>query len=430
MKLPASLRERPFLRQMLTLMSGTAGAQVISILLTPIIARLFSPEDYGLQGLYVSISTICTVLVCLKYEYAIVLPAKDREARSLALLALAIVCGFVLLVGIAVLFAAAPIARLFSAPEIARWLYFVPLSLLLLGSYAVFSYYLTRQKRFKAQAVAQVAAIGGTSGTKLLAGWMGSGPIGLLAGILVGQAINAIGIVWAALRGEKAREWREARADIPLVAREYKQFPFFIAPQSMLNSLTQALPNFLLATYASVADVGHFTMSRSLILLPLSFLLPAFRKVYYPTLSDTWNQSGNIKPMLGKAIKGLFAIALLPMLLVVTVGPQLFSFVLGAEWLEAGNFARLICIWAFFGVLVAPATACAQVLRKQKILFYQELVLSLRVLAFWWFLRDGSALLALGAYTTTSALVSTGFIVYIWRLTGRMQREKDELTED
>ena len=72
-----------YARNVLTLMTGTTLAQAIPIAISPILTRLYSPEDFGTFGLYMAIVAIASVLVTGRYELAILLPKRDRDAMHI-----------------------------------------------------------------------------------------------------------------------------------------------------------------------------------------------------------------------------------------------------------------------------------------------------------------------------------------------------------
>lgn len=64
-------------------MSGATLAQGLSFILSPVTTRLFSPEVFGDTSVFASITSIVGVIICLRYELAIVLPQDDDEGFSL-----------------------------------------------------------------------------------------------------------------------------------------------------------------------------------------------------------------------------------------------------------------------------------------------------------------------------------------------------------
>ena len=72
-----------FAGDVLKLVSGTTIAQLIGILASPILTRLYAPEAFGALALFTSITSILGVIACLRYELAIMLPESDEDAANL-----------------------------------------------------------------------------------------------------------------------------------------------------------------------------------------------------------------------------------------------------------------------------------------------------------------------------------------------------------
>lgn len=79
--------DRPSVRHVMTVATGTAAAQAISMAFAPLITRFHGPEAFGLQSLFLSIVALLATLAALSYPIAIVLPRSDSrnvlEARCL-----------------------------------------------------------------------------------------------------------------------------------------------------------------------------------------------------------------------------------------------------------------------------------------------------------------------------------------------------------
>jgi len=66
------LAQSRFFRGVVAIAGGTAIAQAVGVLLSPIITRLYTPEAMGLWGLFVSFLGVASVVSTLRYEVAIV----------------------------------------------------------------------------------------------------------------------------------------------------------------------------------------------------------------------------------------------------------------------------------------------------------------------------------------------------------------------
>ena len=91
----ARFRGSEFAKNTAVLTIGTAVAQAIGVLITPILSRIFTPADYGLVALYGAVVTICATVITLRYEIRVLLPEADDEAKNIVILVvvLALVIG-------------------------------------------------------------------------------------------------------------------------------------------------------------------------------------------------------------------------------------------------------------------------------------------------------------------------------------------------
>ena len=140
-------------RATLTLLAGGALAQLIPLALGPLIARLFTPEAFGLSTQFFTVAAALAVAASLRYEQALPLAPDEGEARALLALALA-------LVGVATLLCL-PLAWALHA---AGWLplpALLPLAMASTGLLQVLMLWTNRAQRFRALAVSRVAQYGG-----------------------------------------------------------------------------------------------------------------------------------------------------------------------------------------------------------------------------------------------------------------------------
>src|SRR3990172_4827454 len=79
-----------YFNDVMLLISGTTASQIIIVLSYPFITRLFSPEDFGILAVFSSVVGIIAVVLCLRYEAAIMLPSADEDAANLLAGSLAI----------------------------------------------------------------------------------------------------------------------------------------------------------------------------------------------------------------------------------------------------------------------------------------------------------------------------------------------------
>lgn len=177
-----------YVGDVLKLASGTAVGQALSILLAPVLARIFAPEAFGTAAVFTSLLSVIGAVVCLRYQFAIMLPEKDEDAASLVVGSLFFVGMFAAMTTLGVLFLREPIARWLKAPDLEPTLWLLPIAVLATGATSVFRYWNTRMKRFGLLWGTRIA--GSVSGS---AAKLGLGLLGYVApGALIGGNVPVV----------------------------------------------------------------------------------------------------------------------------------------------------------------------------------------------------------------------------------------------
>src|SRR5690606_36452993 len=127
---------------------GTALAQGITIISTPIITRLYIPSDFGLLGIYSSILTILLVIASLRYEYAIPVPKDSSRAATILILCLMIITGVTGILCISFLLIGSRIAEMLDLQDLLPYSWLVLVGLLGAGIYQALNYWAIRQRDY------------------------------------------------------------------------------------------------------------------------------------------------------------------------------------------------------------------------------------------------------------------------------------------
>ena len=158
-------------------------------------------------------------------------------------------------------------------------------------------------------------------------------------------------------------------------AKEYADFPLYGGTRGLLNSLSQSIPLILLTYYFGAVVAGLYFMSMRILQLPMNLVLISLRQVFFQKASEVYNTGGDTYALFKKVTLGLMSMAIGPALIIVFFAPPLFSFVLGAKWYVAGEYARWLVIWMASAFPNVPSNIFGQVYRKQRNLLLQEVAL-------------------------------------------------------
>jgi lipopolysaccharide exporter len=179
---PKKDSQKAFAKDVALIVGGTTIAQVIGILTSPIITRLFGAEAFGLSALFASLVNTIVVISCLRYEFTIMLPKKDEEAINLLAVSLIINTTISFILIPTMWFLGQDIADILNAPNLAQYLWLVPLMVFLTGSFQAINYWNSRKRQFRRLSTAQVSKAASNAGSQILFGYAGLATGGSLIG--------------------------------------------------------------------------------------------------------------------------------------------------------------------------------------------------------------------------------------------------------
>ena len=350
-------------------MTGTAMAQAIPIAASPILTRLYTPEDFGLLALFLATFSILSTIVTGKYELAIMAPATVSESQTVVFLSLLIaVVIFIITIIPAILFSQ-EIAAFLGNPDIAPWLGFVPITVLCLGVYQSIDYWLNRQKNYKQMAINKLGKAGSISLLQLVMGFLGG--VGLIIGHIVGW-ILAILVIFAKTRlSFREFDFKSVKA----MALEYKSYPILQAPSSLLAAVSVQAPIFIMTRYFEETMVGFFSLVIRILSAPAALIAKSTGQVFFERVSHHASHAPELLIRdLYQVSSKLAIISLAVFTPVLFFGREIFAIVFGAEWAEAGSYAQVLVFAIAIQFVVSPLSTILLAIGKIKVSSFWQLV--------------------------------------------------------
>ena len=355
-----------FFANVLVLMSGTAFAQIITVVTAPVITRLFNADAFGFFTLYSTLMSIISIIICMRYEYAIVLPEDGKDAKNLFALASIFTFGMSIVAFLVILFFRNSIAILLTGTvRFASLLWLLPLSMLFAGFFQSLNYWFTRNKGFKKLAFSHMTQSFFSSTTQIGLGFLkSSGSFWLIIGQIVGQ-ISAVFVLGEKfLKSEFHQFISQVSWDgIKKVARKYKKFPIFNTWSSVLNSLAAGLPVFFLNKAFGPQATGYYGLTLRVINIPLTLIGSSVAQAIFPKLALEKDKLGTVQ----RTIKTLAFLGLI-LFISLQLSPFLFGIVFGPEWKQAGVYARILAASMVIKFIVSPISSVLIVYDKQETL--------------------------------------------------------------
>lgn len=357
------------LLNIIILATGTAGAQAITILVSPIVTRLYGPEAFGVLGAFLALVMVVSPVAALCYPIAMVLPRQDNEARKLAILSATLAFLLALIITVALLFFSEWIVAKLRLEAILAFTLFVPLAMFLSALHQILQQWLIRKKQFKVTAKVAFFQSAIVNSAKVGFGWLNPIAAVLIVIATLAHALQALMLFVGAkstLLGQPSQPSdAEHSASIWQLARKYYDFPMFRAPQVFLNAVSQSLPVLMLLSFFGPAAAGFYALAKTILAMPSNLLGKAVADVFYPRITEAANNGENVAVLLNKATRALATAGFAPFAIIVIAGPWLFGFVFGAEWTSSGEYARWMALWLYAGFLNRPSVAAIATLSLQ-----------------------------------------------------------------
>jgi len=217
-------------RNILKILSSKVAVQLITFATFPILARIFTPEVFGIRQVFSSIFAILAVICCLRYELSIPLGRDKKEAASSFLLSVFLTVVFAAAAVVAVAFLKDDVARWYKMPELEVFLWLLPLFVLVSGVGMALRYWAGYEKRFGAIAWAGLGSALGQKPVSLV--WalvFGATVTALFVGAF-GQIAVAVILFTVFLGRGLIRDIKSSDIDFKAiwsVAKRHKKFPIF-----------------------------------------------------------------------------------------------------------------------------------------------------------------------------------------------------------
>jgi O-antigen/teichoic acid export membrane protein len=375
-KLIQLLNKSSFLKNSLTLMSGTIIAQIFSFATLPILTSIYNPGEFGLFGLFSAILIIVAVLTNGGYESAIMLPKTNIEAQYLLFLCGIINISISMISLMIISFFNYYLSHLIEDKSILNWLYLLPFSVFLEGLYISLSTFLNRHKDYKNLTQAKILQAFSSGVISIVIGYFFKSILGgLIIGFVFGQLISCISLL---INSIKYIDFSKNNfQEIKNQAITYKDFPRFSIGANYLNTVSRQLPFFLIPYfYIDKNILGYFTLTSKILLAPITLISNTISQIFYEKAARAKEMGGNhLREITLKLAKNLSLLGIFPMIIIMIWGKELFSIAFGIKYEMAGQYARWLIPWFTMMCIINPLSYLADIQRRLKFQLNFNLIL-------------------------------------------------------
>ncbi|MCB0760890.1 MAG: oligosaccharide flippase family protein [Flavobacteriales bacterium] len=325
-------------------MTGTGLSQVLGIVLSVFVARIFDRDDFATLEQFAMYLVIASVITTGKFELAVMKPREEGKAIDVIKVAFWLSVVTCLIAQIIVAFGSEAIAERNQNPELATWLWFLPLALFFFSQFNIFNYWFSRNKSYKKVAASKVIFSLVSEPLKIvfgLLGWLSGGLVmavtaGRLTsgGYMLGSFVKEKG--WAALKYE-LMPMKEAW-------KEYRKYPLYVVPGSFLSRIAQWAHIALFSHFFGLYSIAFFALSRRVFLTPLSILSVSYSQVFYQRISDI-ESIAEVRKLYLRSLRNLSAVGVGLLIMVYLLPANSLGVLFGDKWIETLDYLRILSFW-------------------------------------------------------------------------------------
>ena len=339
------IRKSELAKNTSVLISGTAIAQLIPILLQPVLRRYYSPEIFGAYAVYLSLVGILIIVSSFKYELAIIIPKKDKEAANVLFLSQSLNFVFNLILFCFIVVYKHGILKLLNlSEEYTLFLYLVPVGTFLYNLYQGLNYWLIRQKAFFSVSLNKFVRRGTEGAFQVLFKWLGAS-VGLIFGDLIGHVANNISGICQVSR-KRFYLSSYSLTKIKYVAKKYVEYPRYNLVTSFMAACSFLLPMIYINKYFSTQYAGYFDLSKLLLSVPFALVATSISNVLLQRTSEKFKSGKSFKRELYSMFLIVFIIAVIEVIIINLFGVELFRLIFGKEWIFSGKISSIL-VWSY-----------------------------------------------------------------------------------
>ncbi|TCI36214.1 hypothetical protein EVJ29_06870 [Exiguobacterium sp. SH4S7] len=369
-----------FLKNVLILSTGTAGAQLINFLFSPVLTRIYGPDSFGVLGLYTSLITIGLPLISLSLYLAIPLPKEKNEVLKLTFSSLKIVIIGSIGIFFVLILSKEYIISTFEIENLNSLFLLVPLGILLSGILLIFQTLNIKLGKFKDNSYAILIGTIISNASKLGVGLYFSNALILIILTMLGFIVqivillkNGIYVILKEFQTGNIFTGYSVKQSL----KKYSDFPLYRSPEMFLNAAAHSVPVIVLTSLFSPSAAGYYSLAIMVLSQPTQLVSESIGNVLYPAMAEKFNNNSKITPQILKVTGLLCLIGVIPFGIIILFGPPIFTIVFGGKWSEAGEYAQWISFWSFFLFINRPSTKALMVMSKQSFQLKFTMIVSL-----------------------------------------------------
>ncbi len=352
------MRLNKFIGDSFLMILSSGIAQVILIITTPIITRLYSPTEFGEFTIFSNIAMILIPIINARYDLLIVNTKNDRSANILSQISF-LISLLILLI-------------LISIFAISAWLYpnfildfiFIIIMLFLVSLTNIFTNYLNKERKYKVLSLINVFRAGSMALLQIIFGLLALGSLGLIIGFSLSYIAGiTLGYKTFKKHFNIVRDKEETKA----LFLENKNQLVYSTPSILLNSLSFSVVVFFIGILYTNTEVGIYGMAIRVLGIPVTIISLGLSKIFMQQANDYYIEHGNFRNLLLKFSSILVIVSIILYVPLYLFSEELVNILLGHSWVDAITVIKIVIPLFVIRLIVSTVSLSVIVLQKQQL---------------------------------------------------------------
>lgn len=353
--------------------SSSALVMLFPLISAPIIARLYSPGDFGIYAVFYSLATILSTVSSLELRNVALIEADRVDGAHGACLALSVVTTFsLILLGLVFAIPDAWATHLLGA-NVLPFLHWLPATVFLMGGSQVLYAWATREKEYKILARNKFILGLSTMLLQIGIGLTGPGAIGFIVANLAGLSLAMLLLSLLFSRTLRQLKPRFSLASALEQFRRHYRLTVWTMPSSLVNSMSQFLPDLLINRFFGPALLGQYSLAVRMLNMPIAFLSASIQDFFRQQASAEFNERGHCRSSFWRFTALTVTGALLFILPVIVLIPYIFPIIFGSQWSEAGTLIQAVAFLTIVRFISSPISYVWIIQRRQSLDFLWQI---------------------------------------------------------
>ncbi|HDB6955628.1 TPA: type 8 capsular polysaccharide synthesis protein Cap8K [Staphylococcus aureus] len=352
------MRLNKFIGDSFLMILSSGIAQVILIITTPIITRLYSPTEFGEFTIFSNIAMILIPIINARYDLLIVNTKNDRSANILSQISF--------LISLLILLILIPIFA------ISAWLYpnfildfiFIIIMLFLVSLTNIFTNYLNKERKYKVLSLINVFRAGSMALLQIIFGLLALGSLGLIIDFSLSYIAGiTLGYKTFKKHFNIVRDKEETKA----LFLENKNQLVYSTPSILLNSLSFSVVVFFIGILYTNTEVGIYGMAIRVLGIPVTIISLGLSKIFMQQANDYYIEYGNFRNLLLKFSSILVIVSIILYVPLYLFSEELVNILLGHSWVDAITVIKIVIPLFVIRLIVSTVSLSVIVLQKQQL---------------------------------------------------------------